>query len=1002
MKQPYLAKLLFLLLFVCAGFTGAFAQTGSVSGRVVDEKSAGLPGVTVIIEGTTLGNSTNSDGTYSIQNVPAGPRTLVISFVGYTTGRVPVTVTAGQNTAVASTTLNENTTLLNEAVVVGYGTVRKQDVTGSVTSVSSRDFVQGQVNSPEQLINGKVAGVQISTSGGAPGAASVIRIRGGSSLNASNDPLIVIDGVPIDNSELRGSSNALSLINPNDIETFTVLKDASATAIYGSRASNGVILITTKKGLSGEKVGVNVSSLFSLSTSPRRVEVLSGDEFRALINRVGTEDQKSRLGSANTDWQDVILRNAYTQDYNAAVTGSLGAVPLRVSVGHLNADGIIKTNNLKRNTLSVGLNPVLLGGNLKVDANVKGSWIDNRFVEDGIIGSAVSFDPTQPVTLNGSPFGGFNEYYTQDATTGAIGVVGLAPTNPLARLSQRRDRSTVKRAIGNIQLDYKLFFLPDLRANLNLGYDLTRSNGSTFVPAGIAASEFNRGGVGNFYSQERDNKLLEFYLNYSKDLGNAGRLELLGGYSYQDFLRKSPPVPDLRADGTPASPNIVLPVRSQNTLISFYGRLNYNFKDRYLFTATLRNDNSSRFSKDFRAGYFPAAAVAWRVKGENFLANSTFLSELKFRAGYGITGQQEVFGNDYPSLAFYNPGENTVQYPVGGVFVNTLRPVAYDRSIKWEETTTYNAGLDYGFVDGRLTGTVDVYLRKTKDLLNETDASAGTNLSNRFLTNVGSLENRGVELGLIGVVAQTTDFNWSLNANATFNRNKITDVPNPTGLRVSGVDGGTGNRISINTVGFPVNTYYVYQQKYANDKPIVPTNANGGLNAFVDQNNDGQINELDLVRYKSPNPKAILGLGSNATFKRATLAFTMRAYLGNYAYNNIESSRGNLNAFLPTNPFLRNTTPGYLETGFTGEGTSFLLSDYFIQDASFLRMDNISLGYDLGETSNIRVTAAVQNAFIVTKFDTADPEKFDGTSPGVVNNVYPRPRTFTLGVNVNF
>lgn len=1007
MKQPYLAKLLFLLLFVCAGFTGAFAQTGSVSGRVVDEKSGGLPGVTVIIEGTTLGNSTNSDGTYSIQNVPAGPRTLVVSFVGYTTGRIPVTVVAGQNTAVASTTLNENTTLLNEAVVVGYGTVRKQDVTGSVTSVTSRDFVKGQITTPEQLISGKVAGVQITGSGGAPGAGSTIRIRGGSSLSATNDPLIVIDGVPVNGGEVSGTGNALNLINPNDIETFTVLKDASATAIYGSRASNGVIIITTKKGISGEKTRVNVSSQFSLAYNPKKFDVLSGDEFRALVNQQGTEDQKALLGTANTDWQDAIFRTAYTQDYNASITGSAGAVPYRVSLGHLNQDGVIKTNNFKRNSVSVGINPTLLDGHLRVDANIKGSWVDNRFVENGIVGNAISFNPTQPITQAGSPFDGYFEYYNT-SPTGGITRVGLAPANPLARLQQRRDRSTVKRSIGNIALDYKLHFLPDLRANVNVGYDITRSNGNTYVAGNNAASEFNPngpGGIDNRYAQDRDNKLLETYLNYTKDLGTAGRLELLGGYSYQDFLRNAPFFFGRRPNGDLINPAQLeaFADKSQYTLISYYGRLNYNFNDRYLFTATLRNDISSRFAEENRSGLFPAAALAWRIKGENFLANSTFLSDLKLRVGYGITGQQDIGNNDYPALARYINGESTVSYPVGGVYTIPVRRAPSDPNIKWEETTTYNAGLDYGFVDGRLTGTVDVYLRKTKDLLNEIEVPAGSNAANRLFTNVGSLENKGLELGLVGVVAQSTDFNWSLTANATFNRNKITkltlnDNPNSLGSRVGGIGGGTGSLIQTNSIGFPTRSFFVLKQKYdTNGNIIVPSATVTDLQAFEDLDNNGLINEQDLYRYESPAPRTILGLGSNMSYRKVNFAFTMRANLGNYAYNNI-ASNATLATIFPAQAFLYNTTRYYEQTRATGVGTNYRLSDYYVQDASFLRMDNITLGYTMGEESNINISLAVQNAFVITKYDGIDPEIFDG----IDNNLYPRARTYTIGVNFGF
>ncbi|WP_400191370.1 SusC/RagA family TonB-linked outer membrane protein [Hymenobacter sp. B81] len=1007
MKQPYTPKLWFLLfLLVCCSLSAA-AQTGAISGRLLDDKNLPLPGVTVLVEGTQLGTSTNSEGGFLIQNVPAGPQTVVASFVGYTTKRLPVTVTAGQTATIADATLAENTTLLSEAVVVGYGTQRRQDVTGSVATVTEREFVQGQISTPEQLINGKVAGVQITSNGGAPGSGSAIRIRGGASLNASNDPLIVIDGVPVDNTELAGSPNALSLINPNDIETMTVLKDASATAIYGSRGSNGVILITTKKGLAGEKIRVNFNTQFSVAKNTRKIDVLSADEFRRLINDESIVDAtgnpystpvtRSFLGTANTDWQDVIYRTAYTTDNNLSVTGNAGPLPYRVSVGYLNQNGVLKTNNLERKSVSIGITPVLLDGHLRVDANVKGSIIDNRFADAGVITNAIFFNPTLPVfndSARYAPYGGYQQYLTT-----ANAPQGLAPSNPLARLEQRRDLSTVKRSIGNLQLDYKLHFLPDLRANLNLGYDISRSKGSTFVPA-TEFSEYNNRGVNNRYSQDRDNKLLEFYLNYGKDLPNElGRLEVLGGYSYQDFIRYRPFEFNYNANRELVNPAQVRDndSKSQNTLVSFYSRVNYNLKDRYLFTGTLRADGSSRFANN-KWGYFPAAALAWRVKGENFLVDNTTFSELKFRVGYGITGQQDV-GDDYPALARYSQGSGTVQYQLGDQYYTTLRPASFDPNIKWEETTTYNAGLDYGFFDGRLLGTVDVYLRKTEDLLNRIETAAGSNLSNRVLTNIGSLENRGVELGLTGIVAQGEKFNWTLNANATFNRNKLTrlnlvDNPSSPGVEVGGVAGGTGTNIQINSIGFPINSFYVYEQVYENGRPVD--------NKFVDRNGDGTITPADRYRYKSPNPQAVLGLGSNLTYGKASLAFTLRSYLGNYVYDNVNSNAANFASIYPAQPFVRNSTRDILETRFTGAGTGFRQSDYYLKDASFVRMDNLTVGYDLGslikESTNLRVSVAVQNVFVLTKYEGIDPEIFNG----IDNNFYPRPRTVTFGLNVGF
>ncbi|MFD2787986.1 SusC/RagA family TonB-linked outer membrane protein, partial [Hymenobacter rubripertinctus] len=833
MKHPYLAKLALPLLCAGASVSSAHAQgIGTVSGRVLDEKGEGMPGVTVLIEGSSLGGSTNSDGSYSIQNVPSGPHTLILSFVGYTTQRQTVSVTAGQNTTVSALSMSENTTLLNEAVVIGYGTVKKADVTGSVVTVDEKSFVKGQITDPVQLVQGKVAGVQIVSSGGAPGAGSVIRIRSGSSLSASNDPLIVIDGVPVDNSPTDGASNALALINPNDIATFTVLKDASATAIYGSRASNGVIIITTKKGVQGEKMRVNFSSQVSRAKNYRQADVLSGDQFRQLVqdavankNPLASADDLKRLGTANTDWQDAIFRTAWTTDNNVSLTGNAGPVPFRASVGYLNQDGTLLTNNIKRNTASLGLSPRLFDDHLRIDVNVKGSWTDNRFADaGGVVGTAASFDPTQPIYSGQPAYGGYFEF-----TDAAGNPLGLAPRNPVAQLELRRDRSTVKRSIGNIQLDYSLPFLSALHANLNLGYDVLRSNGTNAIPA-ISSTNYiidpitkgiGNGGVNNQYSQRKDNKLLEFYLKYNHDLPSlSSRVEVLGGYSYQDFIRSNPFNAPRRASGDLANPDAANgnPFKTQYTLLSFYGRLNYTILDRYLLTATLRNDQSSRFSKNERSGLFPAVAVAWRIKDEDFLKDVGALTDLKVRLGYGITGQQDITSTDYPYLGTYQLGRETVSYQFGNTYYTTLRPDAYDPNIKWEETTTYNAGLDYGLADNRVVGTVDVYSRTTKDLINTIPAAAGTNFSDLYVTNVGSLRNEGIELGLTVAPIRNEKIDWTVIANATFQRSEITkltvvDDPTYIGAKTGGISGNLASTVQINSVGFQPYSYYVYKQK---------------------------------------------------------------------------------------------------------------------------------------------------------------------------------------------
>ena len=978
------------------------ATNGPISGKVVDAQGEGIPGVTVLLEGTSQGVSTNADGTYTIANVAPGSYVLVISYVGYVAQRIPVTVSDGTPTQVPSTTLVESVTALGEAVVIGYGTQRRQDLTGAVEQISEKQFVKGQVTNPEQLIQGKVAGVQITTAGGAPGAASDIRIRGGSSLNASNSPLIVIDGVPVDNAGLAGSSNPLSLINPNDIESITVLKDASSAAIYGSRASNGVIIVTTKRGLQGEPLRVNVSTQNSVATPAKYVPVLSAAEFRSVVEKYGSAQQKATLGTASTDWQKEIFRTAFTTDNNVSLLGSAGKVPFRVSAGYLNQQGLLLKNSLNRYSGSVGVSPLLLNDNLRIDINLKGSVIKNNFSAQDAVSRAVYFDPTQPVTSADARFGGFFEF------ADASGPRPLAPRNPVGLINQREDLSTVKRSIGNIQFDYKLPYVSGLSANLNLGYDVQRSNGTLFVPA-TAGSDFLRGGISRQYQQGLNNTLLETYAKYTRNFGKA-KLDLLAGYSWQQFQNKQYRFDDNRASGVvyvaaEQTYDKKVSFTDQYNLLSYYGRANLNFDDRFLLTATLRADGSSRFSPDNRWGYFPSAAVAWRLKGEEFLKQSKTVSDLKLRLGYGQTGQQDIgegAGNLYGYLPFYSLGSNLSQAQLGLAYYRTLRADFYDLNRKWETTTTYNAGLDYGFFGGRVYGSIDVYQRDTRDLLNTVFLAALTNQSNAGTINVGSLTNKGVEFSVNVDAVKGEAFNLSLNANATFNRNELTkltnsDSPNAVGVVVgnSGIanyDAEVNQNAQINTVGYQEGSFYVYEQKYGADgKPLE--------NQFVDRNGDGTVDSKDLYRYHSPRPKAILGLGGNLSYQKVNLAFTFRSNLGNYLYNNQRSR----SLFVQNSlGFVRNSGDELLYSGFTQNAGNQFLSDYYVEDASFLRLQNLTLGYSFGDLlrkgTTLNLSLAAQNVFLITNYKGLDPE----ITTGVDNTIYPRARTFTVGLNLGF
>ncbi|MBT6765437.1 MAG: SusC/RagA family TonB-linked outer membrane protein, partial [Prolixibacteraceae bacterium] len=798
----------FLFLVAMLTFSTGYAQLITVTGKVTDAESGNpLPGVSIVIIGTTNGTITNFDGIYSI-DVPA-EAVIVYSFIGMISQEIPVNNRTEINVEMEGTSFG-----VDEVVVIGYGTVNKKDATGSVQAINTDDFNPGAITSPQELVSGKIAGVQITTGGGAPGSGATIRIRGGSSLSASNDPLFVIDGVPIDNDGISGMRNPLNTIHPSDIETFTVLKDASATAIYGSRASNGVIIITTKKGRKGTGLKINYNGVSSLSVRSGEIDVLTADEFRNLVIQENGADSNAAalLGTANTNWQDEIFQAAFGMDHNLSLTGNLQDMPFRASIGYSNQEGILKTSALDRLTGSLGFNPSFLEDHLTINLNLKGMLINNTFANGGAIGSAVGFDPTKPVYSDSDVYGGYYTWTEQNSNNPNT----LAPSNPMAQLMMHEDLSTVKRSIGNMQIDYKLPILPELKATLNLGYDYSNSEG-TVVDQNDAPWTFSNGG-GYFreYTQEKKNELLDFYLTYAKELEKVdSRLDVMGGYSWQHFWRENYQFATNGSGSEILTPQNYDPTESY--LVSFFGRLNYVFKERYLLTVTVRQDGTSRFSPDTRWGTFPSAALAWQINDEPFLADSKTVSELKLRLGYGITGQQNIGNNDYPYLPRYTYSVNNADYQFGDSYYTTIRPEGYDADIKWEETTTINIGLDYGFIDDRITGSIDAYIRKTNDLLNFIPVPAGTNLTNQILTNVGDLENKGIEFSILARPISKEDLSWEVGFNASYNINKITkltatDDPNYLGVFTGGISGGVGNNIQIHSVGMPASSFFVYEQ----------------------------------------------------------------------------------------------------------------------------------------------------------------------------------------------
>lgn len=975
---------------------GVFAQQITVKGHVKDASGIPIIGANVVIKGSAIGSVTDLDGNFQLQ--APQDATISISFVGYK----PTEVKAAP---VLMVVLQEDAVMLEGTVVIGYGSVKKEDVTGSVLAIDADKLTKGMATSASDLLVGKAAGVSVVTDGGAPGASAAIRIRGGSSMSASNDPLIVIDGVPVDNQGISGMSNPLATVHPSDIATFTILKDASATAIYGSRASNGVIIITTKTGKTG-RVKVDYNGSFSVSTKYNEVSVMDSETFRNFVTtKFGAgSNQAKALGNTSTNWQDQIFRTAYSTDHNVSISGAIPNMPYRASVAYTNENGILKTSNLERVTGSLSANPNFFDKKLNINLNVKGVYNTNRFANQGAIGMATQFDPTQPVYMDNNNYG--NGYFIYMKTDGK--PVDIALTNPVAMLEQRNDESTVYRSIGNAQIDYRMHFLPDLRANLNLGYDVSKSEGDVIIadnsPMTYTSGNFKQGfGENTYYYQLKRNTLLDFYLNYAKEIG-INNIDVMAGYSWQHFYNSTKNrYPYSAAFAQSKGEEFYKEgdeYESENYLISFFGRLNYTLLNRYLVTFTLRNDGSSRFNPDGRWGLFPSVALAWKMNEEAFLKDVDALSDLKLRLGYGITGQQNLGSSDYPYMARYMYSKAGANYYFGDTKYSLIAPLAYDENLKWEETTTWNAGLDYGFLNGRITGALDFYFRETKDLLNTVSVAAGTNFSNQLLTNVGTLENKGVEFSINAHPVVTKDWDWTIGYNISYNKNTITkmtlnDDPNYVGAIHGGIDGGTGFNALIHAVGKPFNSFYVYEQVYTPEG--VPVEG-----AYVDQNGDGKTDEKDLITYKKAAPDVFMGFSSQLSYKNWDFAFALRASLGNYAYNNIQSQReawGGSQMYDQTG-FLKNrvTTAEY-----TNFNNARYLSNYYIQNASFLRMDNISIGYTFNKVftkdQKARVYATVQNPFVITKYDGLDPE-FNNN--GIDNNIYPRPRVYMIGLSLNF
>lgn len=978
-------SLLLVALFVI-GCLQLMAQTRTIKGEVTDAQNGeALIGATVMVEGEKGGTVTDFDGNFSLQ-VSSSAKKIKVSYIGY----IDKVLSISDNMKVK---LESDSKALADVVVIGYGTARKSDLTGSVATVKSKDFNKGLVSSPEQLINGKVSGVQIMSNSGSASAGSTIRVRGGASLNASNDPLIVLDGVPLEQGGISGnSSNFLSMINPSDIESMTVLKDASSTAIYGSRASNGVIIITTKKGQQGA-VKVNFNTTNSLQTRAQMVDMLSRDEFVNVINQFGDANQKSLLGTANTDWNDEVYRTAFGTDNNLSVSGSIDKwLPFRVSVGYYNQSGLVRKDNVERWTGNVVLTPSFFQDHLKLTLNAKGTLNNNSFNNGGAVWAAATFNPTIPVYSGNDKYGGYNEALDADGYPVNAGV-----RNPRGLVDLYDSKSKVSRFIGSMDVDYKVHFLPELKLHATVGADYAKGDGTVYVPA-YAAQSYNKdeslGGSDYKYGpQKNENRLLTLYANYAKYFEDIkSNVDLTAGYDYQYWKSTTPLYYTKSAAGTTLS--TVKASDYRHVMLSYYGRINYSFDGKYLLTATVRRDASSRFSKDTRWGTFPSVALGWTLTEEPWLKNQKVLSNLKLRASYGVTGQQEGIGN-YNYLPVYTYSVTGAEAFINGQYINTYRPEAYVSDLKWETTTSWNFGLDFGFLDGRIGGAIDFYTRKTKDLLASVPTAAGTNFSKTILTNVGNVDSKGIEVSLNATPIQTKDWEWNLSYNFTWQNMKVKNLSLIKGGSQTNVKVGPSidaYQFQVLSEGYEPYMFYVYHQLYDSKtgKPIE--------GAYADLNNDGEINESDLYRYHSPAPKYIMGLSTSLRYKQLTLGMSFRANIDNYVYNGMGMSTGAFETVSYNNSQLNNLNTSFLKTGFK---TRQYLSDYYVENASFLKLDNLSLSYNVGKINkwaSLTVSAMVQNVFTITGYSGTDPE----VPNGMDNSFYPRPRTYSVSLGLQF
>jgi len=1016
------------VLFFALFLTGiVFSQKGTIKGKISDQKSEPVYNATLIVSQSDVKAKSDPDGNFELVGIPVSlPKSnveITIKASGY--NDVVIIVELAPNEIITKDIkLSDGVKQFEEAVVIGYGTTRTKDLTGSATVINEKNFTQGSVSTPEQLIMGKVSGLKINTNDGAPGSGSTLRLRGGTSINASNDPLIVVDGVPLDNGGIAGAANPLSLINPNDIASFVVLKDASATAIYGSRAANGVIIITTKKGSSGTTpLKVVLDTKHSLSTVAKYADVLSGDSLRSLVNRIGNPTQIGLLGTANTDWQREVFRAAYVMDNNVSITGGIKNLPYRLSMGSRVENGVLRRDQFNRNSLSLSLTPSFLKNTLQLEINSKLVNTRSFFANRAALGAAY-FDPTQPVYSDTTTFGGYFEWLDNNGKPNT-----LSSKNPLGLIMQREDRSNVWRLIGNAKATYKVPQVTGLKFVVNGGIDQAEGKGWTETPSSSASGYFSKGYYGE-YRNNKGNKLVEAYFNYNNGTGKPGQfsvLDVTAGYSYQDWYSSSPNFPSYNQAKDSIIPESIkpFPFYTKNALLSYYGRAILTLKDRYIINGSLRYDGSSRFSPATRWGLFPALSAAWVISDEDFMKNMKKINMLKLRAGYGVTGQQDGIG-DYAYISNYFVGTQTAQYIFGPDTTVVYRPSGFDANLRWEQTASYNIGLDFGILKDRVSGSIDLYRKVTTDLLAVVPVAAGTNFTNEILTNVGSMSNQGVEMSINAGLFANKNSRLDLMANASHNVNRVIKLsqiedPEAVGVQVGGISGGIGNTIQVHRVNYPTYSFLVYEQIYDslgnviqvgqqatidinNDGQITAADKWKDIHAYVDQNGDGVINIKDRYIFNKAAPNWFLGLALNYQYKKWSFGLSMRSELGGYIYNNIHSNGGTFQSVNGTQGFINNISSLFYEDEIQKVATNQLLSDHYMERADFLRLDYFNVSYNFGKLPfmnnkvGLNATFVVNNIFVFTNYSGLDPE----IGGGIDNNIYPRPRVYSLNLSFDF